>query len=68
MNTDVPYTPLQSDIAMRVLLKILAGENPGHDVTVPNIIMVTKDGDEIFGLKTQTPDDWYEYTFGPPIK
>jgi ribose transport system substrate-binding protein len=68
MDTDVPYTPLQSDIAMRVLLKILAGENPGHDVTVPNIIMVTKDGDEIFGLKTQTPDDWFEYTFGPPIK
>jgi ribose transport system substrate-binding protein len=68
MDTDVPYTPLQSDISMRVLLKILAGENVGHDVTVPNIIMVTKDGGEIFGLKTQTPDDWFEYTFGPPIK
>jgi ribose transport system substrate-binding protein len=67
MDTDVPYTPLQSDIAMRVLLKILAGEDVGHDVTVPNILMVTKDGDEIFGLKTQVPDDWYEYTFGPPV-
>lgn len=67
MDTDCPYTPLQSDIAMRVLLKILAGEEVGHDVTVPNITMVTKDGVEIFGLKTQTPDDWYEYTFGPPV-
>jgi ribose transport system substrate-binding protein len=67
LSTDVPYTPLQSDVAMRVLLKAVAGENVPHDVTLPNIVMVTKDGAEIFGVKTQTTADWYEYTFGPPL-
>jgi len=39
-----------------------------HDVITPNIPMVTQKGDTIFGLVTQTPDQWYAYTFGPPMK
>ncbi|AQS06907.1 sugar ABC transporter substrate-binding protein [Clostridium beijerinckii] len=68
-EVNTPYTPLISDIGMRTLLNIITknGSMP-HDIITPNIPMVTKDGDTIFGLKTQTPDQWYEYTFGAPIK
>ena len=38
-----------------------------QDVITPNIPMVTPKGEKIFGLKTQTPDDWWAYTFGPPL-
>ncbi len=66
-EVNTPYTPLQSDIAMRVLLKVVAGESMPQDVTTPNIPMVTTNGDKIFGLQSQKPDEWYQYTFGPPI-
>jgi ribose transport system substrate-binding protein len=68
-GVNTPYTPLIADIGMRVLLNIVtkSGQMP-HDVITPNIPMVTQKGDEIFGLKTQTPDEWYPYTFGPPVK
>lgn len=52
---------------MRVLLEIVSGEQMPQDVTTPNIPMVTTNGDIIFGLQSQKPDEWYEYTFGPPI-
>lgn len=65
---NTPYTPLISDIGMRVLLDAVTGKEMPHDVITPNIPMVTPKGDEIFGLKTQAPDDWWEYTFGPPLK
>lgn len=68
-DVNTPYTPLISDIGMRVLLNIVANKKDmPHDVITPNIPMVTQNGEEIFGLKTQTPDDWYGYTFGPPVK
>jgi ribose transport system substrate-binding protein len=68
-EVNTPYTPLISDIGMRVLLNIVTktAKMP-HDVITPNIPMVTQNGDEIFGLKTQTPDQWFPYTFGPPMK
>lgn len=68
-EVNTPYTPLISDIGMRTLLNIVtkSAQMP-HDVITPNIPMVTEKGDEIFGLKTQTPDEWYVYTFGPAMK
>ncbi|MCC7286743.1 MAG: sugar ABC transporter substrate-binding protein [Burkholderiaceae bacterium] len=68
-GVNTPYTPLISDIGMRVLLNIVtkSGKMP-HDVITPNIPMITQNGETIFGLKTQTPDEWYPYTFGPPMK
>ena len=66
-EVNTPYTPLISDIGMRVLLNVVAGEEMPHDVITPNIPMVTPKGDEVFGMKTQTPDQWWEYTFGPPL-
>lgn len=66
-EVNTPYTPLISDIGMRVLLNVVSGKEMPHDVITPDIPMVTPKGKEIFGLKTQTPDDWWEYTFGPPL-
>ncbi|MEA4854287.1 MAG: sugar ABC transporter substrate-binding protein [Christensenella sp.] len=66
MNT--PYTPLIGDISLRAALKVLMGEDVPQDIATPNIPMVTVDGAEIFGMKTQTPDQWYQYTFGPPYE
>lgn len=67
-EVNTPYTPLISDIGMRVLLNIVAGKKMPHDIITPNIPMVTTKGDIIFGLKTQRPAQWWEYTFGPPLK
>jgi ribose transport system substrate-binding protein len=67
-EVNTPYTPLISDIGMRVLLNAVTGDKEmPSDVITPNIPMVTPKGETIFGLKTQTPDQWWEYTFGPPL-
>jgi ribose transport system substrate-binding protein len=65
---NTPYTPFISDIGMRVLLDIVAGRKMPKDIITPNIPMVTPKKETIFGLETQTPDDWWQYTFGPPLK
>jgi ribose transport system substrate-binding protein len=68
-EVNTPYTPLISDIGMRVLLNIVTKKaQMPHEIITPNIPMVTQNGNEIFGLKTQTTDEWYVYTFGPPMK
>jgi ribose transport system substrate-binding protein len=66
-EVNTPYTPLIADIGMRVLLNVVAGKDMPQDIITPNIPMVTPKGDEVFGLKTQTPDEWWEYTFGPQL-
>lgn len=66
-EVNTPYTPLISDIGMRTLIKIVTGEDMPKDVITPNIPMVTQNGSEIFGLKTQTPEQWLPYCFGPPM-
>lgn len=68
LDMDVPLTPLQADIAVRAMIKIITGEEVPYNVMVPNIPMVTKEGKDIFGFKTQKTDEWYQYTFGPPIE
>jgi len=67
IEVNTPYTPLISDIGTRVLINIIIGKDMPHNVITPNIPMVTQKGDVIFGLGTQTPDEWYEYTFGPQM-
>ena len=65
---DTPYTPMISDLALRALLMKLAGQNLPQNIMTPDIPMVTKDGAPVFGMKTQTVDEWYKYSFGPPVK
>lgn len=59
-----PYTPLLGGIGVRVLLKILAGEKVGKNISTPDLPMITKDGEEIFGIKTVSVEDWVPYTYG----
>lgn len=66
IEMNAPYTPLTGDIQVRAAIKIITGEAVPQDIATPNIPMVTLDGDVIFGLHTQKPSDWYQYTFGPP--
>lgn len=67
IEVNTPYTPLIADIGVRTLINILTGTEMPYDVITPNIPMVTQNGDNIFGLATQKPDEWYQYTFGPPM-
>lgn len=60
-----PYPPLIGDIGLRVVEKILAGEEVPQDIALPNIPMVTLNGDKIFGLQTQAADEWDQYASGP---
>ena len=66
-DCQTPYTPLIADIGARVLLQLLQGADLPNEIITPNIPLVTTDGATIFGLKSQTPDEWYQYTFGPEI-
>ncbi|MEK5036550.1 sugar ABC transporter substrate-binding protein [Sporosarcina sp. FSL K6-3457] len=67
LNT--PYTPFVADIGVRALVNIILDSHSiPHNIITPNIPMVTQNGDTIFGLKTQTPDQWFDYTFGPPVQ
>jgi len=59
-----PYTPLLGGLGVRVLLKILAGEKVPKNVTTPDLPMITKDGETIFGIKTVSVEDWIPYTYG----
>jgi len=65
--TNAPYTPLMADIGLRVLLKRLSGEELPRDIIFPNIPIVTQDGRKLFGMSTQTPEEWYGFTFGPEV-
>jgi len=59
-----PYTPLLGGIGIRVLLKILSGEKIPKNVTIPDLPMITKNGETIFGIKTVSVDDWLPYAYG----
>lgn len=67
-GVDTPYTPFLSDIGIRVLINLATGVEMPHEIITPDIPMITANGDEIFGLQTQTPDEWWQYTYGPPIE
>ncbi len=59
-----PYTPLLGGVGVRVLLKILAGEKISKNVTTPDLPMITKDGETVFGIKTTSVDAWMPYAYG----
>jgi ribose transport system substrate-binding protein len=64
-EVNTPYSPTVSDIGIRVLINIITGAvKMPYNVMTPDIPMVTQNGDVIFGLQTQKPDQWYEYAWG----
>jgi ribose transport system substrate-binding protein len=67
-DVNTPYTPFVGDVGVRYLIKTIEGEKMPQHVAIPNIPMVTLTGDVIFGLKTQTCEEWQEYASGPAYK
>ncbi len=65
IEVNCPYTPLIGDIGIRYLIKMLEGEELPKDVAIPNIPLVTTTGETVFGLKSMTYDEWYQYASGP---
>ncbi len=68
MAMAAPYTPLLGALGMRVLLKIVAGETMPKDITTPDLPMITKNKENVFGLETVTVNEWKPHAYGPEMK
>ncbi len=61
-----PYTPLLGALGLRVLLKVVTGESMPRDVTSPDLPMITRVSESVFGIETIKVDDWVPYSYGRP--
>jgi len=59
-----PYTPLLGGLGVRILLKILSGEKVPKNITTPDLPMITKDGEVVFGIDTISVEEWAPYAYG----
>ena len=64
MAMTAPYTPLLGALGVRILLKLVAGEKVPQDVITPDLPMVTKRSETVFGIETVSIDKWMPYTYG----
>ena len=64
MAMTAPYTPLLGALGVRILLKLIAGEDVPKDVITPDLPMVTKESETVFGIETVSIDKWMPYTYG----
>jgi ribose transport system substrate-binding protein len=64
MAMTAPYTPLLGALGVRILLKLLAAEKVPQDVITPDLPMVTKSSETVFGIETVSIDKWMPYTYG----
>jgi ribose transport system substrate-binding protein len=68
LQCNTPYTPMVGDIGMRVMVSILGGKEFPQNIVLPNIPCITPDGRKLFGMATQTVEEWEQYAYGPPLK
>jgi len=59
-----PYTPLLGGLGLRVLLKSIAGEKIPRNVTTPDLPMITREKQNIFGIETMSIEEWLPYSYG----
>jgi ribose transport system substrate-binding protein len=59
-----PYTPLLGSLGLRVLLKSIAGEEIPRNVTTPDLPMITREKQNIFGIETMSVEEWLPYAYG----
>jgi hypothetical protein len=59
-----PYTPLLGGLGIRVLLKAITGEKVPRDAVTPDLPMITKNKENIFGIETISVDEWIPYSYG----
>jgi len=64
MAMTAPYTPLLGALGVRILLKLVAGEDVPQDVITPDLPMVTRKSESVFGIETVSIDKWIPYTYG----
>ena len=64
MAMTAPYTPLLGALGVRILLKMIAGEKVPQDVITPDLPMITKESESVFGIETVGIDKWMPYTYG----
>ena len=64
MAMTAPYTPLLGALGVRILLRLVAGEKVPQDVITPDLPMVTKKNETVFGIETVSIDKWMPYTYG----
>jgi len=64
MAMTAPYTPLLGALGVRILLRLVAGQNVPQDIITPDLPMVTKKGETVFGIETVSFDKWIPYTYG----
>jgi len=64
MAMTAPYTPLLGALGVRILLIMIAGEKVPQDVITPDLPMVTKRSETVFGIETVSIDKWMPYTYG----
>jgi len=59
-----PYTPLLGGSGVRVLLKAITGAKVPRDVVTPDLPMITKHKENVFGIETISVDEWIPYSYG----
>jgi len=59
-----PYTPLLGALGIRILLKKIVGEKIPQGITTPDLPMITKDKENVFGLETISVQEWLPYAYG----
>jgi len=68
LDAIAPYTPLIGDIAVRVLLKIIGGEDVPKDIISPDLPLITQKREIIAGFQTITYKEWEPFAYGPEFK
>ena len=59
-----PDTPLLGALGLRVLLKSLSGEEVPRNITTPDLPMITREKQNIFGIQTIGIEEWLPYAYG----
>ena len=64
MAMTAPYTPMLGALGMRVLLKIISSEKMAQDIITPDLAMITKNSENVFGIETISVKQWLPYAYG----
>lgn len=62
-----PYTLHLGDLGLRVMIRHLEGEKLPQTIMTPDLPMITKKKENVFGVETVLPDEWNVYCAGPSI-
>lgn len=64
MAMTAPYTPMLGALGLRTLIRIINGDPVPRDVITPDLFMITREGETVFGINTVSVQDWRPYAYG----